>query len=335
MGSRVLAARNIAAIAAALATGLTVPACSAAVTREAAPATTTVEPMATPTATPARGPSGGAIPHILVIMEENHGYATTVGACGTGSPDPYLCSLASEYASLTQWYGVEHPSLPNYIDFVSGADHGCTSDTCGGLYTATDLGGQLTAANIPWAAYMESMPSPCFTGATSGEYVRKHNPFIVFADVTHASDCAKVEVPYPGAGGIAAALDATGAPDFVWITPNLLNDMHDGTIQAGDAWLRTNLAPILSSSWFAGNGTVIITMDENDDQTAGSCCGDTAGGQIPMVVISHTSSGMGQIGLIGDHFGALRSVEEAYGLPLLGAAGDSSNGDISGLFGGP
>ena len=80
---------------------------------------------------------------------------------------------------------------------------------------------------------MESMPSPCFTGATSGEYVRKHNPFIVFADVTHASDCAKVEVPYPGAGGIAAALDATGAPDFVWITPNLLNDMHDGTIQAG------------------------------------------------------------------------------------------------------
>jgi acid phosphatase len=288
--------------------------------------------MATATPTPSPGGSG-AVPHILVIMEENHGYSTTVGDCGAGSPDPYLCSMASEYASLTRWYGVEHPSLPDYIDLASGADQGCAADTCAGLYPATDLGGQLTAAGIPWAAYMESMPSPCFTGASSGEYVRKHNPFIVFDDVAGTTGCDGVELPYPGAAGIAAVLDAPGAPDFVWITPNLLDDMHDGTVQEGDRWLRTNLAPILSSAWFADDGTVIVTMDENDDQPGGACCGDAHGGVIPMVVISENSLGRGSTGLVGDHFGTLRSIEEVYGLPLLGAASNAANGDISGLLG--
>jgi acid phosphatase len=335
MGSPVRAARQVAVMVALVAAAGAVPGCSPAADHApAATATITVEPMATATATPSPEVSG-AVPHILVIMEENHGYATTVGDCGADSPDPYLCSLASEYASLTQWYGVQHPSLPNYIDLASGADQGCTSDSCSGPYTATNLGEQLATAGIPWAAYMESMPSPCFTGVSSGEYVLKHNPFIVFADVTDASDCAQVEVPYPGASRIAAALDAPGAPDFVWITPNLQDDMHDGTVQEGDAWLRANLTTILGSSWFADDGTIIITMDENDDQPTGACCGDAAAGRIPMVVISRNSLGKGSVGLIGDHFGTLRSIEEVYGLPLLGAADDPANGDISGLFGSP
>ncbi len=70
-------------------------------------------------------------------------------ATAAQAPGPYLCSMASEYASLTRWYGVEHPSLPDYIDLASGADQGCAADTCAGLYPATDLGGQLHGGGDP------------------------------------------------------------------------------------------------------------------------------------------------------------------------------------------
>src|SRR5579859_3778576 len=80
-------------------------------------------------------------PHVLVVMEENKGYAATLGTC---SADPYLCGLASSYASVVGWTGVSHPSEPNYVAFESGGIQGCTTDTSCAAFSvkATDLGGQ-------------------------------------------------------------------------------------------------------------------------------------------------------------------------------------------------
>jgi acid phosphatase len=283
------------------------------------------------TPSPSRAP--GPRPHVMVIMDENDGYTLTLGSCASPSPDPYLCSIASTYASVTGWYAVQHPSNPNYIDIVSGADQGCQGDGCTGPYAARSLGGQLSAAGIPWVAYMESMPSTCFSGPQTGEYDRSHDAFMDFTDVAGASGCVGHVRPYPGAGGIAAALDGAGAPDFVWITPNLADDMDDGSIQEGDGWMRTNLDAILSSSWFAQDGTVILTMDENSVEPSGSCCGDAAGGQVPLLVLSSATRGLGHLALTGNHFGTLRSIEQAYHLTLLGAAADPANGDLSTFIG--
>ncbi len=269
-----------------------------------------------------------ATPHVMVVLLENKGYAATLGSCGAGSPDPYFCSLASAYTSLTSWHALSHPSLPNYLALVSGSTQGCTSDTCKGPYTGPELGGQLTAAAIPipWAAYMETMPSACYTQGSSGAYVRRHDPFLYFNDVLN-NGCANDVLPYPGSSAIAPALTAPGAPDFVWITPDLNDDMHKGTIQQGDAWLQANIAPVLSSPWFtAGNATVIITMDEG-------LSSDTTN-QVPTVIISSNAQGKGNVSApSGNHYGLLRSIEEAFGLPYLGAAADPTNADISGLFG--
>jgi phosphatidylinositol-3-phosphatase len=269
-------------------------------------------------------------PHLMVIMEENKGYGATLGSCAA---DPYYCSLAASYATDTSWYGISHPSAPNYVAFVSGGTQGvssdCTPPSCG-PFNVPSLGGQLTAAGIPWRAYMEGMPSACSAVASSGLYAEKHNPFLYFNDVRSASNCTTVEQPYPGVAGLVSALTGAGAPDFVWITPNLAHDMHDGSVAAGDAWLRANLAPVLASSWFtAGNATVIVTMDENDAAST------PAGGQVPMVVISSKAKGMGAVTTHGNHYGALRSIEETYRLGLLGGAASSANGDLTGLFGGP
>ena len=264
-------------------------------------------------------------------MEENKGYSSTLGAC---SADPYLCSLAATYASANNWWGVTHPSEPNYVAYGSGATQGCLTDSscAAGSKTVTDLGGQLTAQGIPWVAWMESMPSGCFTGATSGGYALKHNPFGFFKD-NYTGACRIL--PYPGVTSALSVLNGPNAPDFVWITPNLIDDMHDGTVQQGDAWLKANVAPILASSWFTNyRSTAIITMDEGDGTTnAGSCCGGSgAGGHIPMVVISNNSKGKGSLAATGDVYGTLRSIEEAFGLGLLGAASLPANGDLRSLF---
>jgi len=294
----------------------------------ATPPTTSASPQPTgpsPTTVP------GQEPHVMVIMEENQSWAATLGSCAGSPVDPYLCSLAKEYASLTNWVGIEAPySLPNYFAIDSGSTHGCTDDGCSPGYTAADLGGQLTAAGIPWVAWMESMPSPCYTGGDSGNYVQHHNPFVYFTDVTGSPGCSSDVVPYPGASAMVSSLDGAAAPDFVWITPNVCDDMHtqcgsSNQITVGDDWLASNLPGVLHSSWLQDGGTIIITMDN------GPSSGN--GGTIPEVVISANPMGKGNLAQSGNHYGTLRSIEEAYGLSLLGAASDAANGDLSPLLG--
>ena len=294
--------------------------------------TPTSAPPPTNKAAPSTVPSG-AKSHILLVMEENQGYAATQTSCG--ADNSYFCSLASEYTSSDAWYGVSHPSQPNYTAFASGSTQGCTSDGCvgAGAYTVNNLGNQLTQAGIPWRAYMESMPSPCYTGSSSGEYALKHNPFALFADNLPPTAACNI-LPYPGVTSMISTLDGASPPDFVWITPNLIDDMHDGTVAQGNTWLENNLGPVLSSSWFTGyNSTVIVTEDENDASSGGSCCGDAAGGQIPMIIISRKATAKGIVDIVGDHYGTLRSIEETFNLPLLGGAAESSNGDLTSLFG--
>lgn len=261
-------------------------------------------------------------------MEENQGYDATQTNCVT--QNAYFCQLASAYTSVTSWYGVTHPSLPNYLAITSGSTQGCGSDSCGS-YAASNLGQQLSTAKIPWMAYMESMPVACDSN-DAGEYANKHNPFTHYFDLAGAV-CQAHDVPYPGSAALVSALDRPGAPDFVWITPNLIHDMHDGTVADGDIWLQANLSPILASPWFTNyHSTVIVTEDE-DSGSGLSCCGDAAGGQIPELVISRNAAGKRMVALTGDHYGTLRTIEEAFGLPLLAAAAQSRNGDLSPYFG--
>jgi acid phosphatase len=178
---------------------------------------------------------------------------------------------------------------------------------------------------------MQSMPSPCDRVSSVGAYAEKHDPFMYFDD-DRGAGCAAHIVPYPGAAAMTVAFDSAAPPDFIWITPNLNNDMHDGTVAQGDAWLAANLPAVLSSSWFAADGTVIITFDENDDAPDGSCCGNAAGGLIPMIVISAKPRGRGSVDMRGDHYSTLRAIEAAYGLPLLGNAASATTG-LGALFG--
>ncbi|MGA7987047.1 MAG: alkaline phosphatase family protein [Candidatus Dormiibacterota bacterium] len=265
------------------------------------------------TTAPTRTPSSP--PHVLVIMEENKGYAATLGTC---TADPYFCSLARKYLSFTNSHGVSHPSMPNYYAFISGATQGCASDGCP-PFSDPSLGSQLDAAGVPWAAYMESMPFACDRG-NAGGYVVKHDPFV---QSTAISGCASHVLPYPGAKGMLEVLGSRLAPEFAWITPNLTNDMHDGSVQQGDAWLAANLKPILASPWFLSYpSTVIVTMDEGDTGSTN---------QIPTVIISSHALGIGEVSTSINDYAVLRAIEDVYALGAL--RGAASAPEISSFVG--
>jgi acid phosphatase len=112
------------------------------------------------------------------------------------------------------------------------------------------------------------------------------------------------------------------APPFMYVVPNLNNDMHDGTYATADNWLKTQLALVFASSWYKQGGTVVLTWDE----------GESGGDQIATIVISASLAGHGQFSGLGNHYGLLRSLEEIYGLGYLGNAASAANGDIKSLL---
>src|SRR5579862_8638146 len=72
-------------------------------------------PPSPPPATPGASPAPPAAPpHVMVIVMENREESAVVGR-----PDaPYTTSLATDYGLATNWYGVSHPSLPNYLAMI-------------------------------------------------------------------------------------------------------------------------------------------------------------------------------------------------------------------------
>src|SRR5947209_934503 len=90
------------------------------------------------------------------------------------SPTPAgsTTSLANGHGLATHWYGVSHPSLPNYLAMISGSDQGVHDDGTSYSFAGPTLVDQLAQRGIGWKAYMEDMPAPCFGGSSSGRYAK-------------------------------------------------------------------------------------------------------------------------------------------------------------------
>src|SRR5947207_15846743 len=146
-------------------------------------------------AAPVRPP---AFKHIFVILMENKDYERIVDNTGQA---PYLNELAQQYGLATNYYAITHPSLPNYLALTGGSTFGIDSDCTDCSVGATSLVDQLERAHLSWRAYLEGLPHPCFTGATSDAYAKKHNPFAYYRRVTGIpSRCARL-VPLNRLGG--------------------------------------------------------------------------------------------------------------------------------------
>jgi acid phosphatase len=290
------------------------------------------------TATSATSFTVTGAPHVMLIVMENKAYSSAQGAQYIiGAPQaPYINNtLVKNYASATHWFAVEHNSPLDYYDLISGSNQSGHTKP----FTAPTLADELNTAKIPWKAYMESMPSNCYSGSSTILYSAIHNPFAPFSDYKSLCNGTNGVFPYnaPFSGSqMQTDLNSATPPAFVWFTPNICDDMHtNGTpcgtngVANGDTWLSTFIPAVQATSWYTSGGIIIITWDESvSADTSGGTFG--TGGHIATLVISGTSKG--SFTPSGDHYAVLRGIEEEYGVGLLGNSANASFGDLKPAF---
>jgi hypothetical protein len=264
----------------------------------------TVGPVQT-TPSPKAHLTAGPPAHIAVIVMENEEYGDIVGSSAT----PFINGLAGSYGLATSAYAITHPSLPNYLALTGGSTFGISSDCTDCSAPGRGLAGQLRAHNISWKAYMEDLPHPCFRGAGTAEYAKKHDPFVYYRGV---SACGRI-VPL-------SELDRDerqhALPTFIWITPNLCNDMHDCSTATGDHFL-SGLVPRLLRA-LGTSGLLFLTWDEGSSDDG--CCRLASGGHIAMIVAGAEARPRARMRTPVDHYSVLQTIEDLLDLPRLGGA---------------
>jgi hypothetical protein len=206
---------------------------------------------------------------------------------------PTFASLGRRYARLTTYTGVAHPSLPNYLALFSGSTHGVHSNCTTCSFTGPTLGTQLTKAGRTWAAYAQGYPS-------SRRFAKKHVPMLYFPD---------------GADHVAplSRFDATALPDFSLVVPDLCTSMHDCSVATGDAWLKRFVPPLLALP----NTVVFVIFDEGTTNEGG-------GGRVTALALGSAVRPGAVFARATNHYGLLRTIEDAWGLPRLGRAATST-----------
>jgi hypothetical protein len=253
--------------------------------------------------------------HVIWVWMENHSYETIVG-----SPEaPYINTLAGECGLATNYHNVDHPSLPNYVGGTSGLSFEQLSrftPDCNPSHKCSTSAPSIFSQVPSWKAYEESMPTNC-DRKNAGEYAVRHNPPPYY---TTLAECATKDVPYPQ---LASDLAGGTLPAFSFVTPNLIDDMHDGTIAQGDAWLQANLPTILSSSEYqSGTVALVVTWDEGEGGTANECATNTTdvGCHVATIVVSPSTAPGTQSATLFNHYSLLASTEQLLGVGPLGEA---------------
>jgi hypothetical protein len=223
--------------------------------------------------------------HVVVVVFENEERGDVLGA----GQAPTFDRLAGAYAQATDYRGVAHPSLPNYLALISGSTHGVTNDCTDCPQSGPTIGTELTRAGRTWAAYAEGYPS-------SPRFAKRHEPFLYFPD---------------GASHVHGldALQPSALPAFAFVTPDLCHDAHDCSLATADSWLKQFVSPLLRVPRTA----VFIVFDEGTSDVGG-------GGVVPMIAAGTAVKPHARYTPTTNHYGLLRTIEDALGVPPLGAA---------------
>ena len=261
-----------------------------------------------PVALDAAAPGIPTPDHVVIVIDENRAYDEIIGSAAA----PYVNSLAADAngAVFTDYFALEHPSQPNYLELFSGSNQGVTDDSVpsGAPFSTANLGSELLADGKPFIGYAEDLPSVGFTGAASGEYARKHCPWVNWQGT------GTNQIPAADSQPLTAfPSDFSKLPTVSFVIPNLNDDMHDGTIQAGDAWLQQHLDGYIQ--WAKTHNSLLLFTFDEDDYTENN--------QIPTLAVGSMVR-HGQYGGYLDHYNLLRTLEDMYGLPYAGQSASAA-----------
>ena len=253
--------------------------------------------------------------HVIWVWMENHAYESIVGSPAA----PYINHLAQDCGLATNYHNIGHPSLPNYIAATSGLARPALTafaSDCNPSRACSTTARSIFNQVPNWAAYEETMPFNCHQ-TDAGGYAVRHNPPTYYAS---PGGCAQKDVPYTR---IASALTSRRLPAFSFVTPNLTDDMHDGTIGQGDAWLAANLPAIFDSSVYrSGSVVLFVTWDEGDGGSASDCATNATdpGCHVATIVVSPSTRPGTRSGTLFNHYSLLGTTEQLLRLPRLGQA---------------
>jgi hypothetical protein len=282
-------------------------------------------PTVTPVPTFARIP---VFSHVILILLENHEYPRVVGDT---QMMPNFNRWIKQYALLTSYYAVAHPSLPNYLALIGGDTFGIQTDCYTCFVKAPSLPDEIEAAGLTWKDYQEDMPAPCSLGHNGKLYTQAINPFVYFDPIRlNKERCNQNVLPLTR---LDQDLSQGSLPDFVFITPNLCNDGHRCELSVTDVWLTDMVGKLMSSTAYNSNSLIVITFDEGS--TDASCCGlgRQAGGHIATLLISPLVKTGFEDKTPYSHYSLLKTIETSWGLPLLGHAADAITNLISAPWG--
>ena len=253
---------------------------------------------------PRVGLAAAAIPqpaHVVIVVEENRSESNIIGSKST----PFINALAANGANMAQSFAEAHPSEPNYLALFAGSTFGLTKDACpvnGG--NTPNLASELLAAGDTFIGYAEGLPAVGSTACSAGKYARKHVPWANFSNVPPANSLPFSAFPT----GNYASL-----PTVSFVIPNNDDNMHDGSVAQGDAWLSQQLSGY--ANWaVANNSLLILTWDEDDGGPRN---------QIPTVIYgAHVQPGTYNEPI--SHYSVLSTLEQMYGLPKTGNAANAA-----------
>ena len=113
--------------------------------------------------------------------------------------------------------------------------------------------------------------------------------------------------------------DYSQLPSVSFVIPNLHNDMHDGTIAQGDAWLGAHLLGY--PTWaFQHNSLLIVTTDEDDNSHANHITSILAGAHV----------NPGRYSTRTDHYTVLRTLLDSFNLTPFAAT--ASSNPVTGIW---
>ena len=266
-----------------------------------------------------------AYDHVVIVFEENHTFHQIIG---NTTEAPFMNTLAAGGVSFTDFYGITHPSQPNYVHFFSGAAQGVLDNSKPLVrpFSTTNLGAALLAAGRTFIGYSEDLPAPG-DAETEGTYhpiygnllyARKHNPWANWQDDTVPTPPNRLS-PATNLPFAMFPTDFNALPTVAIVVPNQLNDMHDGTIGMADTWLEANLGAY--AGWARTHNSLLIVIWDEDSFASRN--------RIPAIFYgAHLRPG-GQAAT-GTLHNLLRTLEDMYGLPHSGAAAQVA--PITGIF---
>ena len=262
--------------------------------------------------------------HVWMLTEENHSYEEVVG----NSQMPYYNQLIQKYGLAGQFYSDQHSSLPALMWYVAGAAVETNNSTVSCQHSEDNIVRELLKHGYSWRSYQDGMPYAGFQGlygGTNNIYYRRHNPLIDFTDVCPGTGQDTNSVPY-----IQMATDfAQGnTVNYAYITPNVDEDSHNGTLQQADQWLQANLPAILARPEFqpGGDGILFVVFDEADlsDDRCSATVSTGCGGRTANLIIGPQVKPGYQSTIIYHNQNVLATACAAMGLATCPGAGASA-----------